>query len=410
MIAGATRTSPGAVTLSLLATLAACQPQSVPSTDIEARALLQTAIEAHGGGEALARFDDFRIASTVRFKDRATLIRTVDYRDRNHWSMAVATEQGSGFRVGVDGERCWKQDRHRVETCADGEQRQMELMAIDHNAWVLHHLDASSVRPAEPVRVGWRHYPAIRAGDLVLVFDPDSHLLAQIHHGQRVEALSDYQPVAGVVIATRRSVFLAGEPDLEETWTEILPGGSDSDALRAPARPADGVVVDDIDPERLVAWTELNDPIGDAKAAVAQLDEFIHRQRRLPSGSEGIVWTAPEERGGRWRLAVGVEIGEPLRAVEERGLHLEQWAATRVLGMFHSGDFHAAVAQRPALMELMQERGLAPAPAARLQILAARSVLDEDSADSMYLVRIAVRDADEAKRRDASVASAAIRR
>lgn len=375
--------------------LTACQRGAGPSASDQARALLHSAIEAHGGRDRLAQFNDFRIVSRILFKNRATLSRSVNYRGPEHWSMMVTAEGGVSFRMGIDGNRCWKQERHRVDSCAEGERRQIAWMAIEHNAWVLHQIDETTVQPEAPVRIGLRAYPAIRTGDMALIFDPESHRLVQVRHGQRVDALSDYRAVNGAVIATHRAVFLGNLPDLEETWTEILPGGADPVALRAPEIPVAGTVLDDVDPPRLVAWTEVTDPLADLKGTVERLDQFIRDQGRLPSGSDGVIWTAPdgdgEASGNRWRLAVGVEIGEPLMPVERDSFHLEPWPASHVLGVFHRGDFHTAEAQRAFLGRLMRERGLAPAAGARLQILAGREVLDDPKGEWMSLVRIAGR-------------------
>lgn len=390
------RSTLGSVAAAVMAGLSACHSASGPTTPDEARTLLRAAIAAHGGREPLARFDDFRIVSNVLFKGMAGLHRTVDYRGAARWAMSVAAQEGVLLRMGVDGTRCWKQDRYRVEACLEGEGREGSWMAVEHNAWVLHQIEEAALQPAASVRIGLRAYPAIRAGEMVLVFDPQSDRLVQVRHGDRVDALSDFRSVDGALIATHRVVTLAGEPDLEETWTAILPGGSDPRALQAPQPPAAGVIVDDTDPARPVAWTELDDPVADAAVAVQRLDEFIRRRGRSPSASDGVIWTAPDHdgtvSGARWRLAVGVEVGAPLTPVDENGLHLEVWPATRVLGVFHQRDFHAAEEQREPLVRLLQERGLVPAAGARLQILAPRNVLDQRSAQltSLVLVRIAV--------------------
>jgi len=368
-----------------------CQGTAGPTGD--ARALLRAAIEAHGGRDRLARFDDFRIVADVQFKGAARMRRTLDYAGADHWAMQLDGPGGRAYRMWIDGVHCWQETRHRVEPCPAGAEENA-LMGVEDNAWVLRRIDERAVQPADAVRDGPRLLPAIRAADLVLVFDAESHRLVQVRRGEGINVLSDFRNVEGAWIAARRVLTLAGKPDLEETLTEILPGGGDTDALRVPASPADGTVIEGMDAERTLAWMEVDDPVADASGAVQRLDAFVRRHGRNPTCSDGLIWITPDSDGkpsARWRLGVGVEVGAPLASVEEGGLHLDTWPATRVLGIFHRGDIHGVAAQRARLEQVLQTRGHTPAPGTPLQITASRDVLDQPPDQWMLLVSSAVR-------------------
>lgn len=379
----------------LLTALApACHWASGTRTPEEARSLLRTAIEAHGGHDRLAQFDDFRIVSSGIFKRSAPFRRTVHYRGAAHWSMSV-TGPWIWLGMGVDEGRCWKRSRHRVEACSPAEAREGVVMAVEHNAWLLHRLDATAVQPAGAVRSGLQWRPAIRSADMVLAFDPRSHRLVQVRHGERVDELSRFHEINGAVVATRRVLTLDGQHDLEETWEEIVPGGADPKALRAPPLSGDGTVVEETDAGRVVAWTEIDDPFADPEVTVRRLDDFVRQQGRRPSASEGLIFIAPgaDARSGeaRWRLAVGVEMGEPPSRIEAGGMHLEAWPPARVIGVFCSGGLRGALQRRNAVEELIRQRQLHPAPAARFQVLLPRHVVRQPADAGLALARIEVR-------------------
>jgi hypothetical protein len=382
---------PGVVAAVLAALLGGCRQVQGPTTTDEARALLQSALEAHGGRAALAQFDNLRIVSNGRFKGALPFRRTVDYRGPDTWSMTIEFSGGAGMRFGVAGDRCWRSERHLTALCSDGERRENARIAALHNAHLLR-INEAEVRPAGTVDVDGRVCPAIRAGDVVLAFDPVSHRLAQVRLEDRIDTLSDYRSVGGAQVAAHRVLTIGGQLDVDETWTEIVPGGADPQALRVPELPRDGLTVDETDAERPVAWMDVEDAAHDLPAAIARLDAFIRARGRSVSDSDGVILSAPDEatHGRSWRVAVGVEGGEPLAAAVEDGLHLETWPAVRIVGVFHLGDPLPTDAVRATLRSVMRERGLVASNGARWQILFPREDLDRPPAERLSLVRIAV--------------------
>lgn len=377
----------------LCALLAACRSAAGPVDAEAGRALLQTAIAAHGGRERLARFDDVRIVSELTFKGQVPLRRTVDWRDSDNWSMAIdAAGGGTAMRFGMAGGQCWKKDRHLAAPCAAGDQREFRRIAAFLGARMLHHIDADAVRGDGTVEVDGIACPAIRAGEVRLAFDPRSHLLRQVALGDRVDTLSDYREIDGALIAMRRQLTIAGEPDLDETWVEVMPGGADAEAVRAPELPHPGLVVDERDPPRPVAWTEIDDPAAELAAAVDRLEDFARAHGRIPSGdSDGIVLSLPADSAReRWRVAIGIEPGAALPAVAENGMQFDEWPPQRVFGVFRAGAPAGAAAERETVRELMAERDLVPASGERWQILFRRDALEGPPEQALALVRIAV--------------------
>ncbi len=366
---------------------AGCRPGPDPASRAKAVKVLDAAIEAHGGRERLRAFENFHLTSEGSFKGAASFRRTVDYLGPEHWAMTVAFAEGA-LRLGVDGARCWKEDRYRVEPCADErERRQNAWSGIEHNVWVLATVDPAGVELASASP------PAIRSGDLEVVFDPDTHLVKEIRHATRVEVLSDYRTVAGVQVAGRRQVILDGAPDVDERWRDIVPGGAERAAVAAPAVPADGVVRDAVDPTRQVAWVELGDPLADAPGAVERMDRAIHRLGRNPSASDGLIWLPPAAGdSGRWRLAVGIEINAPMAVRESDGVHFETWPPTRELGIYHDGGVLRFDEKRSRLDQLARDRGLSPEDM-RLQVLTSREIL-RAPAGGLSLIRLVPKSAD----------------
>ncbi len=354
--------------------------------------MLRTAVDAHGGRQRLAGFSNVHLVSEGIFKGSAEFRRTVHYRDADNWSMEVAGAFGS-LRMGVDGGRCWQQDRYRVETCSADERRELARIAIEHNAWMLLGIDEATVQPtAAPIRFGLHRFPSLRTDDVTLVFDPQTHYLSEIRRGNRTESLSDYRTIDGVVLATRRLVTIDGQVDVDESMRQLLPGGAEAKALHAPEAPRDSLVVDHTDAPRAVAWTTVQDSQANVAATVQQLDEFVRRQRRYPSHSDGLIWTMPasDDSGDGWQLAVGVEASAALAPLAEGALHLETWPAIPVLGLFHHGTFDSARQQQDRLMQLLRERGRVPAAGARVQILAPRNVIEAPATPVLWFVRVAV--------------------
>jgi hypothetical protein len=387
------RSAPVAVAVILAAVLGACHSASGPTTADDARALLRSAIEAHGGPAALAQLDNLRVVSNGRFKGTVPFRRTIDYRVPDAWSMTIDFSSGAQLRIGVTGDRCWRSERHLTALCSETD-RQEDLRIADlHNARLLHRINEADVQPAGTVDVDGRRCPAIRVRDVLLAFDPLSHRLIQIRLDDRTDTLSDYRSVAGALVATHRVLRIGGELDVDETWTEIVPGGADPEALRMPALPDDGVVVDFMDPVRPVAWTEVDDPQRSVSAAVARLDGFIRARGRNVSASDGVIVTVPDaaDGGTGWRVAVGVEAGTPLADVSENRLRMETWPAVRVLGVFHRGDPLQIEEPRAILTDRMRQGGLVPSDGARYQILFPRDDIDRPATERLSFVRIAVR-------------------
>lgn len=351
-------------------------------------ALLQAAVAAHGGAEKLAQLDDLKVVSDVMFKGQMAMRRTVHWRGARTWAMALDNNGRVVMRLGLADGQCWTKDHHLVASCS-GDEGELGRIAALFEARLLHHFDPSMVSPADPVNVNGVVSPALRAGKLVLVFDPTSHLLVQIHLENRIDTLSDYRSIGGAMIAAHRVLTIGGELDVDETWVQIEPGGADGDALRPPELPRAGLVIQEDDLPRSVSWMEIDEPGRDAQQAVATLDEFTRSQGRRPSMSEGVILIPPAEPGQRWRIAVGVEATH-LSPIEVQGLHMEEWPAIRFLGIFAQGDSAAVNAQRAEVQRLLQERNLLPAVGAQWQILLPRDALDRPPAERLSLIRIAV--------------------
>lgn len=380
------------VAAALAVLVGACQRATGPTTADEARALLSAAIEAQGGRAALSQLDDVRIVSQGRFKDSLPFRRTIHYRAADTWSMAIEFSGGALMRFGVAGDRCWRSDRHLSLICAPGDLAENARIAALHNARLLHRIDPAAVQPAGIVDVDGRACPAIRVADLVLAFDPVSHRLAQVRLGQRIDTLSDYREVGAVMVAAHRRLTIDGETDVDETWTEVVPGGADPEALRVPEPPRDGLIVDQTEAPRPVAWMDVDDAAPDLRAAVARLDAFVQAQGRKVSVADGVILaTAGEGEGGPWRVAVGVEGDAPRTAKAEDGLHLETWPAARFVGVFHRGDPLRSEPQRAAVREVMRARGLVSLEGARWQILFPRDELERPPDERMSFVCIATR-------------------
>jgi hypothetical protein len=345
----------------------------------------------------MAQLDNVRTVSTGRYKGRVPFRRTVHYVASDTWSMniefSISDSQrfdGPMMRFGVAGDRCWRTERHlaALDDC-----REDTRIAALYGARLLHHLDEAAARPAGAVLVAGRTCPAIAVDGTVLIFDPLSHLLVQVRLEDRVDTLSDYRNVGGAQVAARRVLTIGGHPDADETSTETVPGGADPKAVRVPELPRDGLTLYDTDAPRPVAWTEVNDPERDVPAAIAGLDAFIRRRGRNVSDSDGIILTAPNDTAGgeRWRVAVGVEAGEPLADAREGGLHMGTWPAVRFVGIFHRGDPLHTAEHRAVMSSFMHERTLAPTDDARWQILFQRGELERAPAERMSFLRIAVR-------------------
>jgi hypothetical protein len=355
-------------------------------------ALLDAAITAHGGRDRLAQLDDLRVVSEAHFKGTLPMRRTVHWRGAGTWAMALEVDGKVVMRVGMSEGRCWKKDRHLVSECSPIDAQELRRIALLFDARLLHHVDRSAVAPSPAIEIEGVSSPALRAGDLVLVFDPASHRLVQVRLEDRIDTLSDYRDVGGALIAARRVLTIAGKLDIDETWTQIEPGRADAEAIRSPQLPRAGLVIDETDLPRPVAWMEVDDPERDAPAASKMLDDFVREQGRRPGYADGLILMPPENTAsaGRWQLAVGVEATTPLVPTAQAGLHLDVLPEMRFLGIFLNGDTPAIVTQRDQLQRLLEERNLRPAAGARWQILLPRDALGRAPAERLSLLRIAV--------------------
>lgn len=347
----------------VLAMLAGAMPGCLDRGDGAARDLLRAAVEAHGGVEALRRLDGLAMTCSGTFKGHATFTRRLDARLPDRWAMEVSLADGAVMRFGVDRGRCRRQDRLFVRTCDPAEYASTARVL---EARLLHRLLDAPLRSAGTVEVGGRPCPAVQAGDLQLVFDPDSSVLRQVRYEKdRVETYSELREVAGGArFAARRVLTIGGAVDVDEVC-EVLPGGADERRLVLPPENRDGDVVDGVDPERLVAVTVVRDPrAGDLRVV---LDAAERELGPRLSRSDGWVLGPPSGPGGDWEVAVTLEPGA--RPPEAPGFRVETWPSRRYAGVFVAGDPLEAPSRWPRLSAVLDGRGLSAAPGARLEVL-----------------------------------------
>lgn len=371
----------------LLVSVSACQPEQDP------RALVDAAVEAHGGRERLAAFDNVKIIGRGRFKGQLETTGTISFVAPAAWAVEVRLQGNPGMVFGMDGERCWRRDRQFVSDCsADDEYRRYGQVLRFR---LLHGFDAQPLAAAGHREVGGKKAPAVRTGDFVLAFDPVSHLLIQISSGNWAEVYSDFRRVNGAVVATGRTLFIDGALDAEDHWDEILPGEADLDLLHPPAF-EDGDLLGGVDPERWVVTALLDDGLK-LKPAVDSLDEAARAHGQRLSTSDGLVLTRLSARladePGRWEIAVGLEpTTRGLPAAQSNApFRFERWPEVRFAGIFHRGDPRQAAAKREKLEKHMDEFGLIPAAGSHWQFLCRRESLDAPPGERLYLLRRAVR-------------------
>lgn len=355
--------------------------------------VLARAIQAHGGREALSRLDNLRVESEVLYKGQLRLQRTIDWQGPENWSMTLRGAGGLRMRLGMAAGECWRQNQYLAVPCTESDRLEHQRIAALHRARLLHRIEPEALRPARSMMVDGRYCPAIQAGETTLVFDPQTHRLAQIRLEDRVDRLSEYREVQGAMVAAHRVLTIAGALDVEETWREILPGGADAAALQAPELPRPGLVIQDTDPARPVASMSVEDPDRDIQAAIDQLDAFIRRQGFQPSASDAVILTAPDTgapAGDSWRVSVIVEANRRISPVEERGLVLDERPDISFLGMFERGDVAQVYAHAPEVTRRLEERNRTPASGAGWEILVSRDALREAPADRLSLLRIGV--------------------
>ena len=362
------------------------------------RALLDAAIAAHGGREALARFDDFRVVSDVAFKGQPGFVRTLNFRAPATWSMQVSVNGVPAMSFGVDAERCWREHRAVVGECSPpGVRHEYTLITAVLRARFLRGLDTLALEPAESVAIDGVEAPALRAGELLLVFDPATHRLVQIRYDRGwIEDFSDFRVVSGALVAMRRRLTIGGVPDVDETWREVVPGGADPMRLRPPEPAREGGWVNAVDPERWVAWMEVSDLERGVSEAVAKLDAFAAARGVKISASDGVVFTESTVAGGdrsqhaSWHLAIGLEAPADQTPVDAGDVHVERWPPTHIAGIYVRGDPRSAATARRAVERRAAESNLVPAPGARWQLLCSREALTVPLADRLSLLRIAI--------------------
>jgi hypothetical protein len=361
-------------------------------------------VAAHGGRQNLVHLENLKVVSKGRFKNRVDFWRTLLFRAPATWSMRIDGLGGNAMAFGVDGDRCWRKARQFVSPCSPADRQEYRRITDVLDAQLLQ-LDGRDLTSAGTVLVDGSAAPALRAGDLLLVFDPVTHLLVQARYDEGwVESFTDYRLVAGAQIAARRTLTIDGQPDIDETSETIVPGGADDAGLRAPPLMDEGVTVDEVDPERTVAWMEVTDLELKAREAVDLLTKFAESKALRTSSSDGIIVTEmagappatntrtaqPTPRRERWQVAISLEAGAPMAPLTEGAIHLESWPAARVVGVFRRGDPHATTDARAAVQRHMDQAGLVAAPQGRWQLLYPPGSDAEPFASRLALLRVAV--------------------
>lgn len=384
-----TRVFPALLLAIATLTVSGCRSRS------EAVALVNAAIEAHGGREALARLDNVSVVSEVRFKDQAPLTRLFEAAGADEWMMEIKHQDVSFMMFGMEKGRCWRKNRWFAWECTSEDRQEIERTASVLDARFLHRLDTKKLEMAEKVPYDNRPAPSVRAGNLRLVFHPDSHLLVQVKYedDRQVETFSEFETVAGALVGTRRVFTIDGELDVDETWREIRPGEAAVDRIRGNSPTVAGDVVDELDGIRPVAWTEVSDVHDGLKNAVRSLEGFARTQGKVTSSSDGVLVTALTDGDspsapGRWQVAITLEVGTAFAPAEVEGFHLDTWTESRFVGVFFESKGHPNDAPLDSLFAEVKRRRLAPANGARPQVL----LLNENKSgnSSMALVRIAV--------------------
>src|SRR5262249_8617186 len=147
------------------------------------------------------------------------------------WATELRLHGQPAMQFGMDGERCWRRDRQFVSDCSARDLVEYQRFGTLLRLRFLHGLNDRPLLPAGAVQVDGTQVPAISVGDLVLAFDPRSHLLVQVTTGNRVETYSNFRQVDGALVAATRTLFIGGALDVEDTWDAILPGQADAQLL-----------------------------------------------------------------------------------------------------------------------------------------------------------------------------------
>lgn len=376
----------------------ACAGAAPEAEAPSAAELLRAAVAAHGGADALAELDDLRVSSSVVFRDGVRLERSLHFRLPSSLAMRISHDGYEVMSFGLDGERCWRRHRAFVLDCepSDIADHRRILAVID--ARVLHRLDPASATSAGTVRVGAVDAPAVRIGDMRLAFDPSTHHLIGIDYVDRglhhVETYSELTTVGRAVIATRRVLTIDGVQDVSETWTEIVPHGSDPALFGARPAPEPGAIFDGMDAARVVAWVDVAELAGatgtaDERRALAhrELVQFVRGRSMRESGTEGpiVSW-----QDGSERVAITLEEVRVFEEIHEGAFHVTTWPAARYLGTYVRGSADEARGSSEALHEVAAERGLQVVTGASLELLLVPEAEERWPAERFGLVRIAV--------------------
>lgn len=353
------------------------------------RALVDAAIEAHGGRERLAAFDNVKVVARGRFKGTLEMTGFISFVAPSTWAIDARLQGNPAMRFGMDGERCWRRDRQFVSDCS-GDDAEYRRFGSVLRLRLLHGLDGRTFTAAGERTVAGTRAPAVGVDGLVLAFDPTSHRLIEISSGNWSELYSNFRSVDGAMVAASRTFLVDGALDVEDNWDEILPGQADLKLLHPPAAPKDGDILDEVDPERWVATTSLQDPAGDLAAAVGSLDSMAQAQGQKVSASDGFILTELPE-AGRWELSVGLEpTSGRLPSAADSSVRFERWPDTRFVGVFHQGDPSSRDAKQALLQRTMDESALEPLPGSAWQLICRRESLQLPAAERLYLLRRAV--------------------
>jgi len=360
----------------------------------DATGISSAVIDAHGGRDRIAALGNVRIVLTARFREQIGLRGTLHWAGLQRWSVDAAGD-GGRMQFGFDGDRCWRADRHLLRTCSDDDRQNYSFYGDVVAARLAHGFDAARFVAEPGTTLDGSPAPALRSGATVYVFHPETFLVAEVRRGDAVQSLGDYRSVGGVRVAARRSLTIAGQPDIDESWDEIIPGGANEDGLRGPAPQTNGTTVTWVDPARWVAWTE-TDSIGAGTADVVRsLEQFAQGHGERVSFAEDLLVTAmhdtaapPEQQ--RWQVAITLEPRDAAVPVVDGAIHIERWAEQRIAGLFVAGDPAAAMERVGTLQAWMNDQHVVAIPGAHWQVLRSRESLVGFTDRTLALIRIAI--------------------
>lgn len=357
---------------------------------------MAAAIAAHGGAEQLAHLDNVKITGHGRFKEQVEITGTTSFVAPATWATEARLRGRIAMQFGMDGERCWRRDRQFVRACSAEDEREYRRFGQVLRLRLLHGLAGAPLVPAGMRDLNGTAAPALRLGELVLAFDPQSHRLIEVSGDNWSEVYSDFRTVNGAVVAASRKVMMHGAVDVVDSWDEILPGQADLQMVHPPPAPEDGQTLDESDPERWVATATIEDLDGDLAQVVGSLDEFARAQGRELSASDGIVLTELSAQPGapaQWEVAIGLEPASPNSPPTTSGSakRFGYWPEGRFVGVFHRGDPRESAEKRAkVLLQLVDRQALQRVPGSSWQVVCTRESLEQPLAERLCLVRLAV--------------------